>query len=98
MYESELEKRGSPVDISTLKSGDHVTDGEQYYKVYASPYQENGVWLVSTTNAGDFEYVFSQGDFIWKEEPEWLVEIRERKRLKALEAQTELNSCIKPEE
>jgi len=65
-------------DISTIKRGEWLTDGEEDYAVYADSVIINGVATVETTDSGDCVKFFKQGDKVWRTVPEWIIKARER--------------------
>lgn len=82
-----MKARNNPLGISTLKRGDSITDGEDYYKVYSDPEEVDGIWQVDTTCSGDYVKIFKQGDVIWKEESPWLIKARARSKHAKTETQ-----------
>jgi hypothetical protein len=75
------------IDISTLKRGEHITDGYEYYSVYAEPQQVDGVWQVDTTDDGDRARMFKEGAVIWRQTPAWITRAREESKAKKLSEQ-----------
>lgn len=75
-------------DISTVKRGEWLTDGEEDYVAYADAVVINGVPTVETTDSGDCVKFFKQGDKVWKTVPERILKVRAMKR----EISTELKA------
>jgi translation elongation factor P/translation initiation factor 5A len=72
-----MEEEKTYADISTLKKGDFITDGEEYCKVF-DVYVKDGELVADCTDSGDCVKYFKQGSKVWKEEPPWLVKAREK--------------------